>query len=185
MNGQAVVWLALSPIVGLLVLGSGCQSPALGVGAYTRMQRGALSQAEAFRAAEQALGERFQIETRDPDRGVLESAATVSRTQKVGRLGDAVGYDRPVRKIARVVVEPYDGGVSIWCRVVIEENEATGHRMYAQERGGSDLPSDAPADRDAAVTAQQDAVWRYAGRDQQMEREIRQAISEILSKSAT
>jgi hypothetical protein len=138
----------------------------------------------AFAAAEQALRERFRIEVRDPQRGLLRSAPLEDRAPvKGGRLGDTLGTPRRVRRVAEVWIEPDGPDVSISCRVLIEQDETDSHQMFVQDHGLSDIPSETSPDREGAATAQQRTVWRPRGRDRQLERELWLAIEELLNRS--
>jgi len=167
------------------VITGACEEPRPTAGSYTPLRQRSVSPATAFAAAEQALGERFPIETRDPQSGLLTTAAVDSRAAQASRrFGDVLSTPRRVRKTARVRVEPAGDGVNIWCKVIVEENETGAHALFAQEHSLSDIPSDTPADRDGATTTEQNSVWRYKGRDRRLEREIRRAIQELLTESS-
>ncbi len=174
-------WFALSMACALAVA-AGCEGPSPTAQSHTPLRQRSVSPAAAFAAAEQVLGERFPIQVREPRNGLLRTAHidTVSSGPS-GRLTDGLSTPRRVRKSAEVRVEPADDGVKIWCQVVVEQNETSAHRMFAQEHSLSDLPSDTPADAEGATTAEQNTVWRYKGRDRQLEREIRRAIQELLA----
>jgi len=169
--------LGMTVVIGL----AGCESARPTRRAYSPDRQQAISPREAFDAAEAALSEHFEIVTRDREQGFLRTAAVETRErQPAGRLGDAIGTPRSVRKFAEVRVEPVPGGVNIWCSVFVEENETSAHRMFAQDRSLSDIPSDTPADREAATTEEQNTVWKQRGRDHAMERRIRARIRQFL-----
>lgn len=171
-------------IASAAVVTGACEEPRPTAGGYTPLRQRSVSPAAAFAAAEQALGERFPIETRDPQSGLLTTAAVDSHATQASRFGGVLSTPRRVRKTARVRVEPAGDGVNIWCKVILEENETGAHALFAQEHSLSDVPSDTPADRDGATTTEQNTVWRYKGRDRRLEREIRRAIQELLTESS-
>lgn len=162
-----------------------CRTPAPTARSHTTLRQRSTRPEAAFAAAEQALRERFRIELRDPKRGLLRTAAVETRDRvQGGRVGDALGTPRRVRKIAEVRVEPDGPDVSIWCRVTVEQDDTNAHQLFVQDQGLSDIPSDTPPDREGATTARQHTVWRAKGRDRQLEREIRLAIQELLDETA-
>jgi len=171
-------------LVGLVGIGVGaCESAAPTVGSHTALRQRSTSVETAFAAAEQALRERFTLEVRDPKRGILRTAAVETRDRvKGGRVGDALGTRRHVRKVAEVRIEPEGGDVNIWCRVTVEQDDTDAHEMFVQDQGFSDNPSETPADREGGATARQRTVWRAKGRDRELEREIRLAIQELLGR---
>jgi hypothetical protein len=149
------------------------------------MRQRSVTPAAAFEAAERAVSERFRVMVADRARGLVRSAPVLAdATLSPKRIGDRLGRPRRVRKTVEVRVEPEGDGVSIGCKVLIEENQAGAHRLFAREHGLSDVPSDTPADRGAAATAEQDAVWRVTGRDRALERQICRSIGELLGESA-
>ena len=86
-----------------------CRTPAPTARTHTTLRHRSTRPEAAFAAAEQALRERFRIELRDPKRGLLRTAAIETRDRvRGGRVGDALGTPRRVRKTAEVRVEPDD-----------------------------------------------------------------------------
>lgn len=168
---------------GVLTLAA-CESPAPTGRSHTALRQQSTTAAAAFAAAEQALRERFRIEVRDPKRGILRTSALETRERvQSGRMGDALGAPRRVRKIAEVRIESLGDDVNIWCRVTVEQDDTGAHQLFVADQGLSDIPSDTPADREGGATARQNTVWRTTGRDRQLEREIRLAIQELLDRS--
>ena len=179
MTRKCMLWL-----VAWVVLGCGaCQSPAPTGRSHTLLRQRSVTPAVAFSAAEQALRERFRIQVRDPVAGLLRTEPVITEAPpEPARVVDTLRTRRRVRKVVEVRVEPEGDGVAIGCKAVIEENQAREHRLFAREHSLSDVPSDTPADREAAVTAEQDAVWRVIRRDKTLEGQICQAINELLSE---
>ncbi|MHC4234327.1 MAG: hypothetical protein ACYSUQ_04345 [Planctomycetota bacterium] len=100
-----------------LVAAGGCETPKPTAGGYTPLRQ-RVSPATAFAAAEQVLGGRFTIVTRDRQSGLLRTAAVDTVAQQAsGRVSDALGAPRRVRKVAEVRVEPVGDGVNIWCKL--------------------------------------------------------------------
>jgi len=129
-------------------------------------------------AAERALIELgYQIARRDPAEGVLT-------TQPIEAPSD-LATNRPTnwssrgkaRRIAEVRVHSDGGETRYYCRVMIQEQAAQGHRMFAADRAPTDTPGDYTAiNRDAATTSEQNTVWRTMRRDKSAERRILDAI---------
>ena len=173
-------------LVGLALSCCGaCQTaPATGH-SHTLVRQRSVSLAAAFEAAERAVSERFRVMVADRAKGLVRSAPVwAEAAPSPERIGDRLGRPRRVRKTVEVRVEPEGDGVSIGCKVLIEENQAGAHRLFSREHGLSDVPSDTPADRGAAATLEQDAVWRVTGRDRALERQICQSIRELLDEAA-
>ena len=81
--------------------------------------------------------------------------------------------DNPIRKVAEVRVAGSGESLKVHCKVVIQEQAAESYRLLAYERGGDDVPGHHTAiDRDAATTAEQNAVWKTVRRDRPSERQI-------------
>lgn len=161
----------------------GCSTPLAPEGSFTVMRQQNATKAAAFDAAERALQERFRIETRNELAGVLKTEPQFETSvQHTGRLGDRLGASRRVRKSVEVRIRPEGEDIVVACKARIEENQAEAHRAFATEHRISDVPSDTPADREAAATSEQEAVWRTTGRDKALEREICDTIDELLSR---
>ncbi len=179
MNGARLLrWVA----VPVLACG-GCASPAPTGRSHTLLREAAVTPAAAFAAARQAVGERFRIRLSDPAAGLVRSEPVMAEAPPApGRIDTTLGKPRLVRKTVEVRIEPEGDAVTIGCKVIVEENQAGAHRVFAEEHAISDVPSETPADRGAASTPEQEAVWRVTGRDRELERQLCRAISELLAR---
>jgi hypothetical protein len=134
-----------------------------------------------FDAATRVLAEHFSIARADRTAGLVEGVPeeTVG-SSRGGRLGDVVVGPRRERRVAEVRVEKAGGLVKVYCKVQVQEYDTQAHQMFDREHARDDLPGSTPADRDAATTTEQNAVWRNRQRDRDMESEILRAIREQL-----
>ena len=175
-NGTA--WLAGCLLVGAV----GCAGPKPTALNYNVLRLSGASEAAVFDAASRALGERFNLNRSDRTAGILEAAPKegVGPGQS-GRLGDVVAVPRRERRVAEMRVENEGGIVKVYCKVLVQEYDTQAHQMFTREHAIDDLPTDTPADRDAATTTDQNSVWRGKRRDGVMEREILQAVREQLA----
>lgn len=87
---------------------------------------------------------------------------------------------RPTRHLAEVRVANAAGGVTVYCKVLIEERYTEEYRILKSDTTRSDLPADAPP-VEAGATAEQSAVWRLVGRDRVLEREILTLIEDAMA----
>ncbi|MCP4594762.1 MAG: hypothetical protein GY842_28860 [bacterium] len=132
-----------------------------------------------FDATALALEEHFTISRRDFAAGVLQTAPVETVVdQPSGRLRDAVAAPRRERRLADVRVQDKDGMTQVSIRVIVQEYDTRAHRMFPLEHALHDLPTDTPAERDAATTKEQNSIWRTKGRDRQLEEVIRRAVLE-------
>ncbi|MFH0979972.1 MAG: hypothetical protein V2A79_00350 [Planctomycetota bacterium] len=170
-------WLLLPA---LLVIGvAGCSAPQATALNYSVLRLADASQAAVFDAAAQALGEHFTIRRSDRVAGMLEAVPMegVGKGSR-GRLGDVVAVPRRERRVAEVRVESEGNLVKVFCKVLVQEYDTQAHQMFNREHALSDLPTDTPADRDAATTTEQNAVWRTQRRDKALEDRILRAVRE-------
>ena len=173
------------PVVMAATLTAGCAASSPRPESYTVRQHASVTTAQAFAAAEEALGERFRIEVRRPSEGLLRTASMIAAgPADSARLGDPIRSPRRFRKTVEVRIAQVGSAVRIGCKVRIEENLTGVHRLFEREHGLSDIPSDTPIDRGAAATKEQESVWRVAGRDKVLERDISRTIDELLRKKA-
>jgi len=169
-----LVWAS----AGLMLLGA-CASPGPSAATYaTRQIRGSEWDA-VFDAGEAALTEAgYRIERRDKAAGVittqpitgLEEDRVVPRRAHLSSTSDT-------RRVAEVHVEQTADTVSVYCRVMIQEQTTQAHRLFELDHRGYDTPTDTPIEREAATTVQQNTVWRTIRRDNHAERVILAAIT--------
>ncbi|MCH8146799.1 MAG: hypothetical protein IH987_02260 [Planctomycetes bacterium] len=136
---------------------------------------------DVFLAAAAAAFEQSGYETspHDPDTGRLVSAPRfdVAGDQPSGR-ASTLSSKSLMRRIAEIRVEQPGDRVSVFCRVLVQEQTTRVHRMLAFDQSGSDSPATTPIERDAATTDRQNTVWATIRRDRWTERRILAVIGE-------
>jgi hypothetical protein len=149
---------------------------------YNVLRLSGASEAAVFDAAAQALGEHFTVRRYDRATGILEAVPkeTVAAGHS-GRLGDVVAVPRRERRVAEMRVESAGAVVKVFCKVLVQEYDTQAHQMFNREHTLDDLPTDTPAERDAATTTEQNAVWRTQRRDRGLETQILRAVREQLA----
>ncbi len=166
--------------VGLFVLlASGCAEPAATSLNFAVREVPGVSTGAAWSAAIDAVREHFRIARMDRSAGriVTEPVETQEAGQS-GRAGDLLGAERRMRRVADVRVQESDGGVQVYCKVLVQQFESGERRLFARDKYASDIPSETPADQESATTAEQNAAWRDRGRDKVLERQILESILE-------
>lgn len=166
--------------VGLCVLlASGCSEPAATSLNFAVREVPRASSGAVWSAAVDAVREHFRIARMDRSAGRIETAPI--ETQEPGqssRAGDMLGAERRVRRLADVRVQEADGGVQVYCKVLVQQYESDERRLFARDKCATDIPSETPADQEGATTAEQNAAWRTRGRDKVLERQILDSILE-------
>ena len=143
--------------------------------------RGALVQA-ALAAIEQTG---FQIGHHDPEsvRLVSHPLFDVSGDQPAGRTS-RISTRARTRRIAELRIDQPGDRLSLYCRVLVQEQTTRAHRMLALDRTGDDSPAATAIDRDAAVTDRQNTVWDTIRRDRLTERRILSLVDEKMRGAA-
>lgn len=83
---------------------------------------------------------------------------------------------RQGREVAEVLIERSPDGVSIYCKVTVQELATETYRLHNREARSSDLPSQTPIEYEAATTDEQNTVWRTVRRDRAKEQTILAAL---------
>ena len=134
-----------------------------------------------FLAAAVAALEETGYETSpgEPDAGRLVSVPrfNVAGDQPTGR-APQISSKSLTRRIAEIRVEKSGDRVSVFCRVLVQEQTTRAHRMLAFDQSGSDSPATTPIEREAATTDRQNTVWQTIRRDRSTERRILAVIGE-------
>ena len=170
------------PVVAIIAAGCKVQQPPSVV--FQRQRLDGVSYRSVFDAAEQALRERFAIETRDPGAGILRARPVPETLDTSGRrISDRVGAPKSGRRVAEIRVQQEDSHVDVYCRVLIQGLETERFRMAERQRGVYDQPTDTPADTEAGTTPEQNAVWVNRSRDRDMERQILRSIEQFVRAS--
>ncbi len=166
--------------VGLLLLG-GCAAPQPNAGfAVQRLPE--IEGPSAFAAGAIVLQDNgWQIDHYDANAGVLTTAPILDvRGDEPSRRSLGISSRSHTRRYAELRVDDSDGLVTVYCRVLIQEQTTHTHRMVAGDRVGRDTPNDTPIEREAATTSRQNTVWQTIRRDKRAERQILAELSERL-----
>ena len=126
---------------------------------------------DAGEAALTGLG--YRIDRRDEAAGILitrpitglAEGRLTARPARLTSRGDT-------RRVAEVRVEQTADAVSVYCRVLVQEQTTQAHRLFERDYRGYDTPTDTPIEREGATTVRQNTVWRTIRRDKHAEREI-------------
>lgn len=120
----------------------------------------------------------YAIARRDNQRGTI----TTEPIRAERELERSIRADNPHRKYVEVRVTGPETDPKVQCKVVVQEQTDESFRMFIVDQRGDDVPGHNTAiDRDAATTAEQNAVWRTVLRDKAAEREI---LNRILQPDA-
>ena len=170
-------------LAGFLAIGAaGCLEPRATALNYNVLRLSGAPEAAVFDAAARAMGEHFTIRRHDRAAGILEAVPIESiGAESRGRLRDVMAVPRRERRIAEVRVESVGSVVKIFCKVLVQEHDSQAHQMFGREHALDDLPTDTPAERDAATTTEQNAVWRTKRHDRELESRILRAVPEQLA----
>lgn len=119
----------------------------------------------------------FRIARRDSNTGRI---VTQPRPRDVIAGGDGTRMrlfrPRRGREVAEVLIEQSPDGVSVYCKVAVQELATETYRLHNREARSSDLPSQTPIEYEAATTDEQNTVWRTVRRDRAMEQAILAAL---------
>ncbi len=162
-------------------LAPGCASPEVEVRARARFLPGTRPD-EVFDAAWAVLRREFDPVRVDRDAGRLDAGPVVfTTTRESGTVRDLYGGASRMRRRATMWVVPREDGTLARLRVVIEREDT--RRTQAVPQQGyrlADWPAAETAlDRDAATTAQQNAVWSFVRRDLRAEQRLLDALASI------
>ena len=115
----------------------------------------------------------YELSLGDPDSGRLVSRPrfNVAGDKPTGRTSQ-ISTKSLMRRIAEVRVEDSGDRVSVFCRVLVQEQTTRAHRMLAFDQSGSDSPATTPIEREAATTESQNTVWQTVRRARTAERRI-------------
>jgi hypothetical protein len=183
--------LAILPGFLLLMLSAGCEQPGrTGESVFSpRRQEGTLarlpgaSRDAAFDAGKYAMQQWFRLDEVSPARGVIRSAAAeYDQKGGTGRIRDSVGFKNRMRRTAMLVIRDEGGSAAAECIVKVQRLDTADHRMFHQNRGSTDYPSETPIDREAGVSASQDQVWTDMGADRRLESEILEVLRNRLKQ---
>jgi hypothetical protein len=162
-----------------VLMAGGCAAPGPSHSRHAFMHLASTHRAAVFSAAELALVElEYRIDRRDVGQGLL-IGITMSElgggqiTDRRARLSSGAN----VRRMAEVRIEQDGDAVSVYCKVIVQEQTTQAHRLFAHDRTEYDTPNSTPIEREAGTTTRQNTVWRTIRRDRASERKILAAIT--------
>ncbi|UCE59228.1 MAG: hypothetical protein JSU63_17510 [Phycisphaerales bacterium] len=170
-----LVWLSIA-----CVLAGGCASPQPSAVSFGVAHLQGASLQAVFEAAELALADLgYQIEQRDEEADVLtEKPITAVQADQGSGRPTRLSTAGETRRIAELKLRQANSGVSVYCRVVVQEQTTQAHRLHAQSSSADDVPTETAIERDAATTARQNTVWRTIRPHKPAQRQILSLITE-------
>ena len=174
---QARDWkLALSCAFWLLV--GGCASSGLSPLNFGVRQVPGADRAAVFDATRTTLADLgYRIDRSDLAEGVVTTYPLQAKSRdEPSRPGFRLRQRSRVRRVAQVRLAESAEAVSVYCKVVIQEQTTEAHRMFAGDRMSSDTPGRTPIDDEAATTTEQNDAWQTIRRDKAAESRILEAI---------
>lgn len=132
----------------------------------------------AFNASESALvSQGYSLDRRDPASGILVTQPVESESrERYGNQARRLGTEGRRRRIVTMHTSEVQGGVNVFCRVMIQEQSTQVYQFLAETNRTSGSEETTAIDRDGATTARQNTVWRNVDRDRPAERAILEAI---------
>ena len=161
--------------------GCAAQAPTAANFAVRHFQNG--DRSGLLAAASAAMEETgYETSPGDPNLGRLVSVPryNVPGDEPTGR-ATQISSKSMTRRIVEVRVEDSGDRVSVFCRVLVQEQTTRAHRMLAFDQSGSDSPATTPIEREAATTEQQNTVWQTIRRARSTERRILTLIGDRVS----
>jgi hypothetical protein len=135
--------------------------------------------AAAFAAAKSVLSQYFSIESADPVTGVIQSRP---RQTELG--GERILGSNPAQETATLALRRVDGRLVATLHIQVERLAQPAMRALAPRADTySGVPDQTPADMEAATTPRQNATWRPAGRNHQLEASILDELHRALGRA--
>jgi hypothetical protein len=137
----------------------------------------------AYDAAVYAITQWFRLGETDPEQGLVQSVPSeYEQKGGTGRIRDsAIGYRNRMRRTGMVVVQEYDGGCIVKCKVAVQRLDTADHRVFRSNQQFEDVPNQTPIQEEAGVSPRQDQVWTDMPRDRGLERQILDVIRNRIS----
>jgi len=129
---------------------------------------GEIAYQEAFAMAGEVMRKHFELDSVDPDAGVI-TAKPKSVDPSTTRI---LGGTSPARQLARIRLQDQEGHVVATVSVHIQRQGAAGFRQLDPDGNYSTVPNQTPAQGTAATTPEQNELWETRGRDTALERII-------------
>jgi len=169
------------------VVVGGCASPGPSPLSFDVQHFPGADSAATFERAEIALiNLGYRIDKRDRAGGIITTKPIAgSARDEPRRRTVSLSGPRATRRICEVLITDDDGGVGVYCRMIVQELSTEAHRLSARDHGISDTPGQTPIDREGATTDSQNQVWRTIRRDKTTEQEILAAIAALADRPPT
>jgi len=123
----------------------------------------------------------YRVDTLDHQAGRLTTHPLESLPQDAPR---RTGSSDSNRRVVEIRIESEGDAMTIYCKVLLQQQTTETHRLFAQDERGDDRPGRTPIEREAATDEEQNTVWETVGRDKAQERAILSALSEQLGPTA-
>lgn len=161
---------------------AGCQGAAPTTRNFSHLRVPGTPKEAAYDAAYAALAARFPVATSDRVTGTItsEPVETYEPTAE-GEAAPVAAGPRRLRRSAIVRVTDGDAAAEVWCKVLVERQDAEAAQMFRNDLGINDAPTGTAVDRDAATTPEQNEVWRVLRRDKLEERAVLRDVEAALN----
>jgi hypothetical protein len=128
----------------------------------------------AYDASLYAMRQWFRLSVTDPVEGLIQTVPSeYEQKGGTGRIRDtAIGYKNRMRRTGLLVVQDFDGGCIVKCKVGVQRLDTADHRVFRSNKQFEDVPNETPIQQEASVSPQQDQVWTDMPRDRGLEQEI-------------
>ena len=154
------------------VLLTGCNLPAPG----TTRSLGEVEYASAFATARETMAQYFSIESADPQTGEI-----ISRPKLIEAAPERLLGGSPARHLAKLRIRRKNGTIVAQASVALQREGSAIHHISARPDENYDgVPTETPADETAAITSDQNVVWRTDKYDHALEHKILNQIYESL-----
>lgn len=129
---------------------------------------------EAYEAGLYAMKQWFRLAVTDSVEYVVQSdPSEYEQKGGTGRIRDtAIGFRNRMRRIGTLVVQAYDGGCIVKCKVATQRLDTADHRVFRSNQEFADVPNQTPIQGEASVSPKQEQVWTDMPRDRGLEHDI-------------
>lgn len=165
--------LACVLLAGALAAAGGCQMEQ-----FRSQPLGRAGFGEAFDAGRAVLAQYFSIASADRASGRI-----VSRPTPIEPTAERLLSRSSARQIATMQIRQKGEELFADLRVEVQRQDVAAARAMQPVTVHTELPTQTPAQESAAVTAEQDQLWRSAGRNHSLERTILTDLLKRLAKA--
>lgn len=161
-------------------------SEALGPATWANLEK--TGSGEAFAAAQRAVQQEYNIESRDPENSKLLAISSLYLSRaSAGTLRE--GLTNPKDTLRRVVHLQISrdrlGRTVVRVRVEVQRRDTGQMRAFAYQRRRSDLPAVTPIEQESPAGADKTTVWTTIRRDRPSEQQIIEIIKTQLGLTTT